>query len=117
MSSALENTKEFNGRTMVVIGCIVLLVGGLDYLTGPKVPFWPAYLLPVGMGALLLDKSGALIFAVISALTLVSIRVDENALSAWTHDFYWAIAVFAILFTGFSLATAYVHDLLVKGFS
>ena len=84
---------------MALLLILVLVIGAVDYVTGPHLSFFIFYMIPVGLGALYVGRSGGLVISVASAVVWYAADSLGGRVypSAWYG--YWNSAIRLAMFS------------------
>ncbi len=106
-------------RPLVVVAAAVgvLLIGALDYATGPEISLILFYLVPIALVAWFAGLIPGIVISVLASLLLFLTPVQPRAGEGWRHLHYWNVfmrfGVFAVVATIVSMQ-AVIRTLLLR---
>jgi signal transduction histidine kinase len=107
--SSFRPLPEQPKLVIIIAGLIlIVLLGGLDYVTGPQISFSVFYLLPISLVTWLTNRQGGIISATISAITWLTADLLTQADFSNPLIHYWNAFVRLLVF----LAIVYLESAL-----
>ena len=110
------NSLRYRSRpsyvSVTVLGLVlIILLGGLDYVTGPQISFSVFYLLPISLVTWFTNQRGGMVSALISAI--VWLIADLTSAAAYNHPFipFWNAIVRLLVFVTIVYLESALRDL------